>query len=263
MYMNICGEKTFISTGGLDFDPKGEVLLFIHGSGQSHLSWMLQNRFFANRGYQVLTPDLPGHNLSEGEAIGTVEDQADWCVELLKAMGVSSAIVIGHSQGGLIALEMARRFPEMVKKMAIVASAMAIPVNDALLGLAKDIEPKAAKAMVSWSHGADGHKYDHTMPGHNHLNYGRELMAQNNNGVLLTDLNSCNNYQDGEAAAAAITCPTLCVLAEKDKMVPAKFGKVLAGQLADNTLAVVKGAGHFVHAEKSFETNDHLRVFFG
>ena len=44
----INGDEIFISTGGRDFDPKGKVLLFIHGSGQS-IVFALQNRYFANR----------------------------------------------------------------------------------------------------------------------------------------------------------------------------------------------------------------------
>ena len=42
-----------IATGGRTFNKDGEVLVFIHGSGQSHLTWILQSRYFAYRGYQV------------------------------------------------------------------------------------------------------------------------------------------------------------------------------------------------------------------
>ena len=261
MELEVSQQKTFVSTGGRDFDPRGKVLLFIHGSGQSHLSWLLQGRFFANRGWQVLAPDLPGHYLSGGEALATIEEQADWCAELLATLGVKTATIIGHSQGGLICLELARRHPAKVEKMAIIASAMAIPVNDALIDLAANVEPKAARAMVSWSHGSEGHRFDHSMPGQNHLGYGREVMGQNPAGVLLTDLKSCNNYQNGAEAAQAITCPSICILAEKDKMVPKKFGLKLAEQLTDCQVEVIAGAGHFVQSEKSFQTNSALRPF--
>lgn len=263
MYIDVRGAKTFVSTGGRDLNPDGRTLLFLHGSGQSHLTWMLQGRFFANRGWNVLAPDLPGHYLSAGDALTNIEDMADWSAEFLAAAGVSSAIIIGHSQGGLICLELARRHPQMVEKMAVIASAMAIPVNEALLDLAAKAEPKAARAMVSWSHGNEGHRFDHTMPGHSHLSYATNLMGQNDHGVLLTDLSACNNYADGADAAAAITCPTICVLAQKDRMVPAKFGKKLGEMLAHNEVHIIPAAGHFVHSEKSFETNILLRPFFG
>ena len=52
------GASIHIATGGLDFDPIKPVLVFIHGSGQSHLTWVLQTRYFAHRGFAVLAPDL-------------------------------------------------------------------------------------------------------------------------------------------------------------------------------------------------------------
>ena len=263
MKTTINGDEIFISTGGRDFDPKGKVLLFIHGSGQSHLSYALQNRYFANRGFQILSPSMPGHYLSDGDALTSIEDMADWHATLLDQMGVEDAIVIGHSQGGLIALEMGRRHASKVKKIVILASAMAIPVNDVLLTMAAEKEAKAAAAMVSWSHGKEGHKFDHSVPGQNHLGNGVEVMAQNKPGVLWTDLMACNNYTTGGDAAKALRCPVLCILAEKDKMVPAKFGKMLADTAADATCHIIKDAGHFVQSEKSIETNALMRPFLG
>ncbi|MGU9962450.1 MAG: alpha/beta fold hydrolase [Candidatus Puniceispirillales bacterium WSBS_2018_MAG_OTU23] len=262
MYITLNDQKIFVSTGGRDFDPNGKVLLFLHGSGQSHLSWLMQGRFFANRGWQVLAPDLPGHHLSTGTPLTRIEDLADWSAQFLDCCGVKSAIIIGHSQGGMICLELARRHPTRVLKMAIISSAMAIPVNDALINMAATAEQKAARAMVSWSHGREGHKVEHTMPGQSHLGYGARVMGQNDDGVLLTDLKACNNYADGVAAAKAITCPAICILAEKDKMVAPKFGSMLGNTLINCHTTVIADAGHFVQSEKSFETNTLLRPFF-
>ena len=76
MKVMVRGQETFISTGGRAFDGSANVLLFLHGSGQSHLSFMLQGRFFANRGWAVLTPDMPAHGLSDGSALTSIEDMA-------------------------------------------------------------------------------------------------------------------------------------------------------------------------------------------
>ena len=48
-----------IATGGRKFDPAGEVVIMLHGSGQNHLTWVLQSRYFAYRGFAVLAPDFP------------------------------------------------------------------------------------------------------------------------------------------------------------------------------------------------------------
>ncbi|MGC6484818.1 MAG: alpha/beta fold hydrolase [Candidatus Puniceispirillales bacterium] len=262
MRCSVRGDDIFISTGGRPFDPAAPVLVFVHGSGQSHLSWLLQARFFANRGWSVLAPDLPGHHLSGGDVLATVEDAADWCIDLLDATGVEKAVFIGHSQGGLVTLETARRHPSRVEKIALIASALAIPVNDALITMAEDDEPRAIKAMVSWSHGQEGHRHDHTMPGQSHLFYGAQVMANNAPGVLKIDLLACNAYDGGPDAAAAITCPSLAILAANDKMTPVKAGLGMAAAIAGSRHQVIADAGHFVQSEKSVETNALLRPFF-
>jgi len=263
MKLNVQGQETFVSTGGRAvFDPGGDVLLFIHGSGQSHLSWMLQGRFFANRGWQVLAPDLPGHGLSGGEPLKSIAEMADWCAELLSAAGVERATVIGHSQGGLVALEMVHRHPQIVSKLALVACALAIPVNPALLELAKNSEHKAIKAMIDWSHAAIGHFHDHTMPGQSHVNFGVRLMANNVPGALYADLQACAHYRGGKAAAQAVSCPVLCILAGHDRMTPIKFGRLMAAALPRADVREIPESGHMLASEQPLLTNLALREFF-
>jgi len=262
MKVMVRGQKTFISTGGRAFDTSANVLLFLHGSGQSHLSFMLQGRFFANRGWAVLTPDMPAHGLSGGEALTSIEDMADWVAELLDVVGVASANIIGHSQGGLIALELAARYSSKVKGLSQVATALAIPVNVALLGMAENKEPAAIAAMTDWGHGRDGHMHNHTVPGQDHMNYGKQMMTANESGALFADLSACAEYTGGGAAAANITCPCQVILAGKDKMTPVKFGLKMAQALKVSDHVIVAGAGHMLPSERPVEVNKALRQFF-
>ncbi|KAB7610039.1 alpha/beta hydrolase [Amylibacter sp. SFDW26] len=262
MKVTIRSQEVFVSTGGREFDPKQNVLMFIHGSGQSHLSFMLQGRFFANRGWAVVVADMPAHGLSKGAALTTIEDMADWHAELMDELGVISANIIGHSQGGLIALELARRHADKVKGLSQVATALAIPVNDMLLSMAENKEAAAIAAMTDWGHGVDGHMHEHTMPGQNHMNYGKQLMAANESGALFADLSACANYTDGPKAAAAVTCACQCILGQKDKMTPMKAGLQMAQALNVDDPTIVVGAGHMMPSERPFEVNKALRAFF-
>ena len=205
---------------------------------------------------------MPAHGLSKGAALITIEDMADWMAELLDTLAVSSANVVGHSQGGLIGLELARRYPAKVKGLSQVATALAIPVNDALLSMAENKEPAAIAAMTDWGHGVDGHRHDHTMPGQDHMNYGRQLMAANENGALFADLTACVNYTGGSDAAATVRCPCQVILGQKDKMTPLKFGLKMAEALDVSSPLVVAGAGHMLPSERPNEVNQALRSFF-
>ncbi|MEM6478464.1 MAG: alpha/beta hydrolase [Pseudomonadota bacterium] len=253
-------EEVFASTGGRAFDPAGEVVLFIHGSGQNHLGYMLQHRFLANRGWEAITPDFPGHGQSGGAPLTSIEEMADWLARFMEKAGIDSAHIAGHSQGGLIALELASRHAQKVRSATFIATALAIPVNDYLLRLAKEEEPKAIRAMMDWGHGATGHIHDHTMPGASHMHYGGRLMASNAPGALYADLNACNEYQGGPDAAAKITCPTLCILSGQDKMTPIKAGRKLHASLGGERIEIAQ-SGHMSITEQPWDVTQALRAF--
>jgi len=255
------GEMIHIATGGLDFDNSKPVLLFLHGSGQSHLTWVLQSRYFAHRGFAVLAPDLPGHGLSGGTPLASIEEMANWSVALLDSLQVANATYVAHSQGVLVALDAAARHPRHVSALALIAGAMAIPVNDVLIEMAQDRPEKAFAMMTSWGHGPGAHKFDNTQPGHSFLGYGRRVMAQNDAAALHADLVACNSYVSGPAAAAAVTQPSLCLIAGRDRMTPAKFGHKMAATIPGATSCEFDRAGHFLPAEFPLEVNEKLATF--
>lgn len=260
MRLTVRDTEIFASTGGRDFEPSGEVILFIHGSGQNHLGYMLQHRFLANRGYQCITPDFPGHGQSAGDPLTSIQDMADWLAEFMAAAGITSAHCMGHSQGGLVLLELASRHAGLVKSASFAATGLAIPVNDYLLGLAEHKEPKAIAAMMDWGHGPTAHLHDHTMPGTSHKHFGAQLMAGNAPGALFADLSACAGYSGGPDAAAAITCPTLCILSGQDKMTPIKAGRKLHAALGGE-LVEIAHSGHMSITEQPFDVTRALRRF--
>ncbi|MGR3491196.1 MAG: alpha/beta fold hydrolase [Shimia sp.] len=260
MRVTVNGTEAFASTGGRAFDPAGDVVLFIHGSGQNHLGYMLQHRFLANRGWQAITPDFPGHGESAGEALTSIEAMADWMIAFMDAVGIDAAHMAGHSQGGLVLLEIASRYPERVKTASFISTALAIPVNDALVGMAESKEQKAIAAMMDWGHGPTAHIHDHTLPGTSHMIYGARLMGANAPGALFADLSACNAYTRGPEAAGEITCPTLCILAGQDRMTPIKAGRKLHAAL-DGELVEIPQSGHMSITEQPFDVTKPLRAF--
>ena len=150
MKINLNNEVVFASTGGRPFESKGDPLWFIHGSGQSHLSFILQGRFFANRGWPVIAADMPSHGLSSGVPLTSIQAMSDWQIALMDEIGIERVQIIGHSQGGLIGLDMAHRYPDRVSQLSLVATALSIPVNSNLIEMAKNKEQSAIDAMIDW-----------------------------------------------------------------------------------------------------------------
>ena len=84
MELQVRGTKTYAATGGKQFDNSLSTVLFLHGSGLDHRSWALQTRWFAYNGYSVLAPDLPGHSLSQGEPLESIEEMVVFLREKLQ-----------------------------------------------------------------------------------------------------------------------------------------------------------------------------------
>lgn len=258
MKLELDNHIVHLATGGRAHQNGARSVLFLHGSGQSHLTWVLQTRYFAYDGYNIIAPDFPGHGLSGGAPLTTIEEMADWAARLLQALGIDSAAVVGHSQGCLVGLEVASRYPGLVDRLCLIAGAAAIPVNDYLVNASTE-NPRAAIAMMTgWGHGQLAHFHDNTQPGFSHLGFGRALMSANKKDALNADLLACNAYENGPAAAAAVTQPCHLILAGGDKMTPLKQGRKLAGLIPHAQVSEIAGAGHMLPSEHPDEVNAPL-----
>ena len=123
MYITVNNATTYCYTGGKAFDAAKPTILFIHGVVNDHSVWILQSRYLAHHGYNVLAVDLPGHCKSAGTPPASIEEAADFVLALMDAAGLASATLVGHSMGSLIALEAAGRAPQRVKQLVLVGTA--------------------------------------------------------------------------------------------------------------------------------------------
>ena len=277
MQLEINGHPAYVYTGGKPFDAALPTVVFIHGAQNDHSVWLLQSRWFAHHGFGVLAVDLPGHGRSDGSPLSSIEDLADWIELLLEKVGAGalcvpgnalrapatekSVALVGHSMGSLTALECASRHPARIARIALVGTAVPMPVSDALLGAAKDKETKAISMINSWSHSPHGTVGGNTLPGIWMLGAARRLMERQKSGVLHNDLAACNAYGHGMEAAAALACPALIVSGSRDMMTHPKAAAKLATAIRDVKSVSLEGAGHALMAEQPDAVLDTLRGF--
>ncbi len=265
MKFTLQGNEVYAYTGGRLFDASRPCVVFIHGAQHDHSVWILQSRYLAHHGFSVLALDLPGHGRSGGPPLVSVEAMAAWVLEVLRACNVANATLVGHSMGSLIALEAAANAPHSITRIALLATAYPMQVSKALLDAATHDEARAFDMINLWSHSsADGgfsHKPSSPAPGFNIVWGNRRLMQRQKPGVLLIDFTACNDYRNGTQAAAAVHCPTLAILGERDQMTPHKSGSELAGLIERHRICKIKGAGHALMAEAPDEVLDHLFAF--
>jgi len=253
MQLSVNGTDIFAATGGREFEASQPTLVLLHGAGFDHSTWALHSRWFAHHGYGVLAPDLPGHGRSAGAPLATIADMADWTAALLDAAGATSARLVGHSMGSLIALETAARHPARVSALGLIGTAATMTVGPDLLTAAAANDHSAVDMVSIWGLGFQAELGGSLAPGLWMHSGAQRVLEQCRPGVLFNDLSACNAYQNALAAAARITVPTTLVLGERDMMTPAKAGKALAAALPNSRTVVLPGAGHMMMVERPDE----------
>jgi len=227
----------------------------MHGSGLTHIVWSLHEQFLTSNGYSVLALDLPAHGNSEGPAIKSIEEIADWTNKLMKILKINEISFMGHSQGCLVGLEFAARYPKLIKSLILVGGSYSLPVNQDLIDYADGGDMKSVELMMKW--GYEGvKKFIGGNPVQKIINSPRQVQEG-----LAIDLRACNNYKNGSKATEIINCPTLCILGDKDKMVPLEKGKKMASKIKNSELSIIKECGHMILFEKAFEMREIVKKF--
>lgn len=155
-----------VESGELHAPP----VLLVHGFGASSYQWRFTLPVLAAAGFHAIAPDLPGHGFSQLEFPNgeyTRDRYARRIWQLLDALGVTSAPVVGHSMGGAIAAEMAWQHPERISRLALLSPAGfgLVPerlrllryIPDVLAPLARPLASRAAASLVLGDvYGPDG-----------------------------------------------------------------------------------------------------------
>jgi len=239
----------------MNIDKKKPTIVLMHGSGLTHIVWSLHEQFYLSQGFNVLSVDLPGHGNSEGPSLKSIEEISNWIKSLMLKAGVSKVIIIGHSQGCLVGIDFASRYPELIEKLVLVAGSYRMPVNQDLIDLAEAGDERALLLMMKW--GYEGSKaFIGGNPVKKIINSAREIRE-----VLAVDLKACNNYKNGEESLKKIDCPTLCIFGDLDKMVPVKVGLKMSEQIKNSETKIISNCGHMIIFEKAFEMRKLVKEF--
>jgi pimeloyl-ACP methyl ester carboxylesterase len=110
--------KIHVSIWGDEANPP---VLFTHGMAAWGQLWTEVAKDISSKGFRVITIDQAPFGLSDSDNRDfTRSAQADRLMQTLKGLGISQAILVGHSYGGGVALEAALRYPELFSGMVLV-----------------------------------------------------------------------------------------------------------------------------------------------
>ena len=109
-------DMAFVESG------KGDLLLLLHGSLSDHRHWMPQMATFAAAGFRTVAVSMRHYWPERWDGGGdgfTVDQHVADVVAFIRALGESSAHLVGHSRGANIAFRVAERHPEVVDRLIL------------------------------------------------------------------------------------------------------------------------------------------------
>ena len=85
--------------------------------------------------YNVLSIDLPGHGLTSGKWLESIEQMSDLCIDVISKLKINNLIVIGHSMGGLVGIDVSSKIKNSLT--VLMNTSYPLMVGGGLLDYAK------------------------------------------------------------------------------------------------------------------------------
>jgi pimeloyl-ACP methyl ester carboxylesterase len=254
----------------------GPPVVLIHGMLNSSSHWQAVAESLAGE-YTVIAPDLIGHgdsaaprgDYSLGAHAASIRD-------LLAAIGVDRASIVGHSLGGGVAMQFFYQFPQRVQRLVLVSSGglgrevspmlrtAALPGMAGLLSLT--IQPRLLAGIRDAgerlrARGIGAGVYLQAIA--------RALRPLENAGARQAFLHTLRSVIDVKGQRVSATdrlyllerVPTMIIWGERDHTIPIEHGRAAHAAIPGSSFATVADAAHFPHIENPDAVADLLGRF--
>lgn len=233
----------------------GDPLVLIMGFGGDHTAWAFQVPALSER-YRVIAFDNRGAGQTDQpDAPYAIAQMAGDTVGLMDALGVDRAHVLGVSMGGMIAQEVALRYPARVRTLQLHCTyARPDAYTRALLGtwrVERESLPREAfvRASFFWLFGRQTYGERPDLVKAIEATALAQPYPQSLEGWL-GQAEACVAH-DALDRLKDIACPTLVSVADGDILVPPRYSREIAARIPGATLRIVPGAGHVYFWERA------------
>ncbi|MHB8243594.1 MAG: alpha/beta fold hydrolase [Solirubrobacteraceae bacterium] len=256
----------------------GPPVVLIHGMLNSSSHWQSVAQSLAGD-YTVVAPDLIGHgdsaaprgDYSLGAHAASIRD-------LLAAIGIERASIVGHSLGGGVAMQFFYQFPQRVQRLALISSGglgrevspllrtAALPGMSGLLSLT--INPRLLGALRA---GGTNLRERGIGAGVYLQAIARALRPLENADARHAFLHTLRSVIDMHGQRVSATdrlglleaIPTLIVWGERDRTIPIEHGRLAHAAIPHSTFKTIPGVAHFPHLEDPHALSELLLDFLG
>jgi pimeloyl-ACP methyl ester carboxylesterase len=228
-YVDAGGLRTYYEVAGA-----GEPLILLHGGMCTVETFDAQTPVLAEQ-YQVHVPERRGHGRTpDVDGPITYENMAQDTIAFMEALGISSAHLVGWSDGALVGLIVALRRPELVGKLVFIGQTLTLDgARPEVLAFLESMTRETVPPMLE-------QLYASVSPdGPDHF------------GVVFDKLKPLWHSDPGIALGelARVTAPTLVLLGDDD-LPSIEHAAAMQRALPSSQLGVVPGTSHALPMEK-------------
>jgi pimeloyl-ACP methyl ester carboxylesterase len=270
-FVTVRGTRTWVQTAG---PATGPAVILIHGFGGSTFSWRYTLPALAQVGDYAVALDLKGFGLADKtfDADYSHAAQADLVAQVMDALRIQKATVIGHSMGGSVAVHFARQYPDRVEKLvlvdaavfesgggnAAVADLLSVPPlrRWAQLAVRLYATPARSADMLKSAYFNPAFATPDILAGY--------LVPQQVKGWELALLGIMRDGSKNGLAASTLnrhSVPTLILWGQSDTWIPLSAGEKLHADIQGSELVVFPQAGHLPMEEQAAAFNARLIEF--
>lgn len=244
---------------------EGPVVVMVHGFSFSLETWDHWAADLATD-YRVVRMDLPGHALTgpDPQARYSVDQTVDFVEQMITALEIEQASLIGNSLGGLVSWKLAARRPDLVEKLVLLS-----PGGFSINGVTEDPVPvpmgisfyltQAPQPMIAAA--TTGLFGDASRMTDEMARRVGDMMRFDGVGQALVERLEVFTLPDPTAALAEVEADTLILWGENDRMVPPEHGPRFAALIPSARLVSLPGLGHIPHEEDPAGTIGEVRAF--
>jgi pimeloyl-ACP methyl ester carboxylesterase len=254
----------------------GEPVIFVHGLGGSWPNWLEQLPALS-QSRRAIAFDLPGFGgspMPSGPI--SIEGYARVLADLMDALQLPCAAIVGNSMGGEITAELAISAPERVQRMVLVSPAgLSTAVLKQRLGVIRGVYP-LIHALTGWV-GTNADQFVRrprlraaalaavaAKPRRIAAEFAAEQIRGMGKPGFLPAVEAISAHsQTLRGRLHQIECPTLIVWGDEDPVVPVRDADGFVEHIAGASKVVWRETGHVAMFERGAEFNALLEGFLG
>ena len=247
-------QDTYIGDEG-----KGFPLVLVHGFLGSSIMWKPQIDFFKDY-FRVITPDLPGYGKSnKAKSHNTIQSIANLLLDCLGEKKIDKFHLLGHSMGGMIVQDMAKKSGEKISKLVCYSTGPRgeMPGRFETVERSREnfkkngLEITAKNIAKTWFIKGEEAKYFDIC-----IDSGKQTSMETADNSLV----AIKNW-NGVDALKNIKNETLIIWGDQDKSYNLEQVETLEKNIKNSKLTIFKNSSHCVHLEQPNEFNNTVKNF--